>query len=73
MAELKPIIVFHGRRFVHHLGIFNPLGVKLLQILSGIIMRNLENDVFISNRLSRVHKRGIHTDTDIHTHSYTRI
>ena len=34
MAELEPIIVFHGRHFVRHLGICNPICVKLLQIMS---------------------------------------
>ena len=30
MVELQPIIVFHGRHFVRHLGICNRIGVKLL-------------------------------------------
>ena len=30
MAELRPNIVFHGRHFVHHLEICNPICVKLL-------------------------------------------
>ena len=32
MAELPPIIVFHCRHFVRHLGICNPICVKLLQV-----------------------------------------
>ena len=33
MAEIQPIIVFHGR----HFGICNPICVKLLQIISGVV------------------------------------
>ena len=40
-AELQPIIVFHGRHFIRHLGICNPISVKLLHIISGIIPHNL--------------------------------
>ena len=61
MAELQPIIGFHGRHFVHHLEICNPICVKLLQIMFGVIPRNLKkNDVSISNRFRGVHKRGIY-------------
>ena len=68
MAELQPIIVFHGRHFFRHIGIGNPICVKLLQLMSGVIRRNLkQNDVSISNRFPGVHKRGIHTDTHTHT------
>ena len=64
MAELQPIIVFHGRHFVRHLGFCNPICVKLLQIMAGVIPCNLKkNDVSISNRLSEVHKRGTYTHT----------
>ena len=68
MDELQPIIVFHGRHFVHHLGICNLICIKLLQIMSSVIPRNLKNDVSISNRFSEVHKCGIHTRTQSHTH-----
>ena len=74
MAELQPIIVFHGRHFVHDLRICNPIWVKLLQVMPGDIPRNLEeSDVSISNRFCEVHKRGIdkQTDTYTHTHTYT--
>ena len=72
MAELRPIIVFHGRHFVRHLGICNPICVKLLQAMSGVIPRNLKkNHVFTSNRFPGVHKRGTHTDTHRHTHTDT--
>ena len=72
MAELRPNTVFHGRHFVRHLGICNPICVKLLQVMSGVIPSNLkknENDDSISNRFPEVHKRGIHTQTDRHTHT----
>ena len=66
MAELQQIIVFHGRHFVHHLGMCDPICVKLLQIMSGVIPRNLkQNDVSILNHFPGVHKRGIHTQTNI--------
>ena len=42
MAELQPITAFHGRHFVRYLGICNPICVKLLQIMSGVIPRNLK-------------------------------
>ena len=68
MTELRPIIVFHGRHFVRHLGICNPICVKLLQAMSGVIPRNIKNDVSTSNRFHGVHKRGIHTHRHTHTH-----
>ena len=70
MAELQPILVFHARHFVRHLAICNPICVKLLQVMFGVISRNLKNHVSISNRFPEVHKRGIHTDTDTHTHTH---
>ena len=42
MAELQPIIKFYDRNFVRHLGICNPICVKLLQIVYGVIPRNVE-------------------------------
>ena len=71
MAELQQIIVFHSRHFVHHLGICNPIDVKLLQIMSGVIPHNLKKDVSMSNRFPEVHKRGIHTHTHIQTDTQT--
>ena len=57
MAELQPIVVFHCRHFVRHLEICNPICVKLLQIMSGVIPPNLNKiDVSISNRFPEVHK-----------------
>ena len=74
MAELRPIIVFHGRHFVRHLGIRNPICVKLLEVMSGVIPSNLKkNDVSISNRFPEVHKGDTHTHThtDRQTHTQT--
>ena len=71
MAEVQPIIVFRGRHFVRHLGICNRICVKLLQIMSGVIQRNLKNDVSISNRFPEVHKRGIHIHTQTRRHTDT--
>ena len=42
MAKLQPIIVFHDLHFVRHLEICNPICVKLLQIISGVILHNLK-------------------------------
>ena len=42
--------------------------------MSSVIPRNLqENDDSITNRFPEVHKRGIHTERhiDTHTHTYT--
>ena len=40
MAELLPLIVIHSRHFVRHLGICNPICIKLLQLMSGVITHN---------------------------------
>ena len=42
MVELRPIIVFHGLHFVRHLGICNPICIKLLQVMFGVISSNLK-------------------------------
>ena len=80
MSELQSIIVFHDRHFVRDHGIFNPICVKrdhgicnpicvkLLQIMSGVIPRNVKKRRLYLK--PEVHKRGIHTDT--HTHTHTR-
>ena len=48
MAELQPIIVFHGRHFVCHLCIFSRIYVKLLQLISGIIPhKSVKNEISI--------------------------
>ena len=72
MAELRPMIVFHGYHFVRHLGICKLICVNLLSVMSGVIPRNLEkNDVSISNRFPEVHKRGIQTHTHTHRQKHT--
>ena len=65
--------MFHGRHFVRHLGICNPICVKLLQAMSGVIPRNLDkkNDVSTSNRFSGNHTR--HTQTHTYTHTNTHV
>ena len=70
MAELRPIIVFHGRHFVRHLEICNSICIKLLQVMSSAIPSK-KNDVSISNRFLDVHKRGIYTHTDRQTDRHT--
>ena len=73
MAELRPIIVFHGRHFVRYLEICNPICVKLLQVMSVSFRAIYKKDVSISNHFPGVHKRGIHTHTHTHrqTHTHT--
>ena len=74
MAELQRNIVFHGRHFVRHIGICNPICAKLLQVMFGVLSRNLKkNEVSISNRFPGIHKRGIHTHRQTDTHTHTTI
>ena len=40
MAELQPIIVFHGSHFDRHLGICYRICVKLLQLMCAVITHN---------------------------------
>ena len=40
MDKLQPNIVFHGRHFVRHVENCNPIRVRLLQVMSGVISRN---------------------------------
>ena len=40
MTELQPIIVFHSRHFVRHLGICYRIYIKLLQLMFGVITHN---------------------------------
>ena len=42
MAESQQTIVFHGHHFVRHLGICNPICVKLLQLMCAVITHNSE-------------------------------
>ena len=79
MAELRPIIVFQGRHFVHHLGICNPIYFKLLQIMSGVISRKFKKrhlylKPFSWGPLTRntyTHTHHTHTHTNTHTHTHT--
>ena len=70
MAELQPIIVFHGRHFVRHLGIC----VKLLQTMSGVIPRNINKTT--TSLSQTVFPRSTnaaytHRQTDAQTHTHT--
>ena len=40
MAELQPIIVFHGRNFVRHLEICYLICVKLIELMCAVITHN---------------------------------
>ena len=72
MAELQPIIVFHGHHFVRHLGICNPICVKLLQVMSGVIPRNLEKRRLYLKPFSwRPQTRNTHTRTHARTQART--
>ena len=64
-------LVFHGLHFVSHLEICNPICVKLLQIMSGVIPRNLKKTTFLSIPFPGVYKRGTHTHTHTNTHTHT--
>ena len=71
MIELQPIIVFHGRHFVRHLGICNPICVKLLQAMSGVIPRNLKKRrIFLIPFSWRLQTRHTHRHTQRHTHRH---
>ena len=73
MAELRPIIVFHGRHFVRYLGICKPICVKLLQIMSGVIPHNLKKRRLYLKPFSwRPQTRHKHTDTHTDTHTHTQ-
>ena len=71
MAELRPNIVFHGRHFVRHLEICNPICVKRLKFMSGDIPSNLkEKRRLYLKPFPEVYKRGIHTQTHTHTQTH---
>ena len=74
----KYSVVFHDRHFVRHLGICNPICVKLLHVMSGVISSNLKEKttslsqtVFLrSTNAAYTHTHThIHTQTDTHTHT----
>ena len=66
--------MFHGRHFVRYLGICNPICVKLLQVMSGVIPCNLKKKslsqtLFLkSTNAAYTHT---HTHTQTHTYKYT--
>ena len=78
MAELQPIIVFHGRHFVRHLGICNPICAKILQAMSGIIPRNLKKTtslpltVFLAST-NAAYTQSTHRHTQRHTHTHAHM
>ena len=69
MAELQPIIVFHSRHFVRHLGIYNPICVKLLQIMSGVILLILKKTTSLSQTVFLWSTNAAHTQTETQTHT----
>ena len=71
MAELQPNIVFHGRHFVRLIGICNQICVKLLQVMSGVIPRNLKKRSLYLKPFSW-HPQTRHTHTDSQTHIHTQ-
>ena len=72
MAELQPIIVFHSSHFVRHLGICNPICVKQLQIMSGVISRNLKKTTSLSQTVFLASTNAAYTHTHTHTETDTR-
>ena len=54
MAEIQPIIVFHGRYFVRHLGICNRICVNHLQVTYAAITHNSvrKRNLYINKWLS---------------------
>ena len=73
-TELHPIIVFHGRHFVCHLGICNPICLEHLQIMSGVIPRNLlKKRLLYLQPFSWRPQTRIHTDAHTQTHTQTHM
>ena len=69
MVELQPNIVFHGRHFVCHIVICNPICVKLIPGMSGVIPHNLKKRrLYLKPFSGRPQTR--HTQTDRHTHTH---
>ena len=73
MAELRPNIVVHGRNFVRHVGICNPICVKLLQVMSSVIPSNLKHKwrLYLKPFSWGPQTRHTHTQTDTRTHART--
>ena len=71
MVELRPNIEFHGCEFVRHLGICNQICVKLLQVMSGVIPRNLKKRrVYLKPFSWGPQTRHTHTYTQTHTDTH---
>ena len=64
MTELQPIIVFHSRHFVCHLEICNRIFVKLLQVMSGFIPRNLDKNDDLSQAVFLASINAAYTHDD---------
>ena len=73
MTEIQPIIVFHGRHFVRHLEICNPICIELLQIMSGVIPRNLKKTTSLSQPVFMRSTNAAYTHIHTHTHTHTTI
>ena len=70
MAELHPIIVFHGHHFVRHLGICNPM----CQTLTGYIRcysAQVEKKTRLYLKPFSCGPQTWHRQTDRHTHTHT--
>ena len=70
MSELQSILVFHGRHFVRHLEICNPICVKLLKIMSGVIPRNIKKMTSLFEIVFLASTNAAKTPT--HTQTHTR-
>ena len=71
-TEVSILIVVHGRHFVRHIGSCNPICVKLLQVMSGVIPRNLKKRrLYLTPFSWRPQMRHTHTHTHTHTNTQT--
>ena len=70
MPELPPTIVSHGRNFARHLGICNPICVKLWQMMSGVIPCNSEKKTSLSQTVFLGSTNAAHTHTHTHTQTH---
>ena len=73
MAELQPIIVFHGRHFVPHLGICNTL-IRYVRCHFEQFKKkttSLSQTVFLRSTKAAYTQTHRHTHTQTHTHTHT--
>ena len=70
MTELRPNVVFHDRNFVFHLGICNPICVKLLKVISDVITSNWKKRASLSQTVFLRSTNAAHTHTHTHTHTH---